>query len=109
MLGSPIHQITSDEGTKMGYWKLYSDKTIKFCPLNKRFPNFITLEKGQTPYNDKDYFILPPTDDLVEKKVNKDKFSLNNSKKQLAKSYLTQKGIKSKVKLIALKKILMEV
>jgi DNA repair exonuclease SbcCD nuclease subunit len=109
MLGSPIHQITSDEGTKMGYWKLFSDKTIKFCPLNKKFPTFITLNKGQKPFNKKDYFILPPVDDLVEKNIKKDKFSLNNSKDKLAKRYLAQKGIKSKIKLTALRKILSEV
>lgn len=109
MLGSPIQQISSDEGTKMGYWKMYSDKTMKFVPLNKKFPVFRTIKHNETAYNDKDYFIRLPADDLVEKKIKKDKFSLNNSKDKLATEYLAQKGIKSKKKLTALKKILSEV
>lgn len=109
MLGSPIQQISSDAGTKMGYWKLYSDKTIKFCPLNKKFPNFIKLKENETPWNDKDYFIEMPPDDLVDNKEGNNKFTLNKSKDKLAKQYLAQKGIKDKGKLKALRKILSEV
>lgn len=108
MLGSPIQQITSDAGTKMGYWKLYSDKTIKFCPLNKKFPTFIKLKENETPWNDKDYFIEMPKDDLVENKKRKKEFNINHSRKKLAKQYLAEKGIKNENKLKALTKILSE-
>lgn len=109
MLGSPIHQISSDEGTEMGYWRLFSDKTIDFISLNGKFPVFRTIKHNETPYNTKDYFIRLPADDLVEKKIKKDKFNLINSRDQLAKEYVAQKGIKSKPKLKALRKILSEV
>lgn len=109
MLGSPIHQISSDEGTEMGYWLIYRDRKPKFISLNDKFPTFKTIKYNQSPSNDKDYFIRLPKDDLAEKKVKKDKFSLNQNRERLAKNYVAHKGIKDKKKLKALKKILSEV
>lgn len=110
MIGSPIQQISSDEGTKMGYWILYSDFKMKFIPLNDKFPEFITLKKGEKPTNKKDYFIpYDEVEDLKNSEANgtESNFSTRLTRKQLAKRYCRQNGIRNKEKIKALINILM--
>jgi DNA repair exonuclease SbcCD nuclease subunit len=109
MLGSPIHQISSDEGTNMGYWIIYRNRKPRFIGLNDLFPVFITIKHDEQVEDTHDYYIRLPKDDLVEKKVKKHKFNVNNDRSQLALSYSKVKGIKNKSKIKALKKILSEV
>lgn len=85
MLGNPIHQDVGDVGNKCGYWKVYDDGTMGFKQMIS-FPQFIRLKKGQTPFNDKDYFI-PYLESLVEEDSQEQKFSLNYSRTRLAKEY----------------------
>lgn len=104
MLGSPIHQIASDEGTEMGYWIIYDDKE-EFVPLTG-YPKFITLKQGETPKEDINYYITKPPALLVNKDSEKKEFSMDKSKKKLAVAYLNREKVKSKSKRKALIKVL---
>lgn len=104
MLGCPIHQDRSNEGHECGYWEVYSSGKLKFKHL-KKYPHFITLQKGETPSNNTDYFINPETV-LVDEENNLGEFSLTLRRDKLAKRYLKIKNIKSKSKLKALINIL---
>lgn len=99
MLGAPLHQDAGDEGTEMGYWKIYSDGTYEFIPLD--FPQFKTGEEK----NDGNYWVNKEVV-LVEEEVEIGEFHINNSRKKLATQYLKKKGIKSKAKKRALIEIL---
>lgn len=98
MLGSPIQQNEGDMGCQMGYYLIYSDFTIKFKPLNGIFPCFRQLNKGEEPYNDKDYFIPYEEEETISTQALSGKFSSTLSSKKLAKRYMKAKGIKSKRK-----------
>lgn len=104
MLGSPIHQTVGDAGVEMGYWEVYSDRTMKFKPL-KAFPKFIRLKKGEIAPDNDNYYIA--YDEVLEdEEVELGEFNINKSKGQLAKKYCKVKGIKSKSKKRALIKVL---
>lgn len=107
MLGSPIHQTAGDTGIEMGYWRVYSDKTMKFIPL-KNYPKFIRLKEGEIkPKDTIDYYIDPEVV-LVDEEVNMGEFNITNSKSKLARSYIALKNIKSKTRKRALIKVLNE-
>lgn len=107
MLGSPIQLDRGQAKEKCGYWKIYEDFTMKFHEL-RNFPKFIYLKKGETAYNDKDFFILP---EAIKEDVeaSKKEFALSNTRKQLAKNYCTLKGVEDREKRIALINVLNEV
>ena len=107
MLGSPIHQIKSDEGTEMGCWLIYDDKQV-FKSFNEYFPTFITPQEEGGEYPAKDYILEMPKKVIVEKDSNKKEFNLSNSRKKLAKSYLNHKKVEDKRKRKALIKTLKE-
>jgi DNA repair exonuclease SbcCD nuclease subunit len=94
MLGSPIHQNRGDVGCKMGYWEIWDDGP-KLRPLNKHFPCFVQLQKGEQPYNDKDYFI-PYEEEVLEEDIVQGEFNVNLSKKKLVSRYFKAKGLKHK-------------
>jgi len=104
MLGSPIHQNLGDEGNENGYWLICDDGTAVFKPLST-FPKFRRLKQGEKPYNDLDYFI-EPTEVLAEESAESNEFSLNNSRKKLAKQYCASTGIKKKAYIRALTHVL---
>lgn len=105
MLGSPIHQIASDRGVKMGYWEIYSDKTMKFVELDK-YPKFRKLKPGKIPpENSKDYWIKPD-EAVVEENIEVGEFNATLSKSKLARRYLRIKDIKNKSRRRALISIL---
>lgn len=104
MLGSPIHQNLGDEGNSCGYWLIYSDGSVKFYNL-KGFPRFRRLKKGEKPTNDIDYWV-EPNEVLEEESESNEEFSLNNSRKQLAKKYCSLNAIKSKRRIRELIKVL---
>lgn len=103
MLGSPIHQISSDR-VKMGYWKIFSDGPPIFYGL-VNYPMFRELEKDQKPDNDKDYFIEYEEKTDIEE-IEKGEFTLDQSRTKLAKKYMKKKGIKDKAKKRALIQVL---
>lgn len=103
MVGSPIHQISSDT-VQMGYWKIFSTQPPKFYGL-VNYPKFITLEKGQKPWNNLDYFI--EYEEAVEiETIKKGEFTLDQSRAKLAKKYMKKKGIKDKARKRALINVL---
>lgn len=107
MLGCPIQQDESNANDKLGYWEIYSDGSAKLIEL-KEYPKFIRLKKGEVaPADTIDYYI--PFDEVLEEEdVEIGEFNLNNSKKELAKSYCRQTKVKSKAKRNALIQILNE-
>lgn len=103
MLGSPIHQISSDRG-EMGYWQIFNDQPPKFVGL-EGFPKFRRLRAGKKPKNDLDYWIEDEEQGKIEK-IEAGEFNVNQSRKKLAKKYLAAKGIKDQGKEKALINIL---
>lgn len=95
MLGSPIHQISSDKGD-MGYWLIFNDRPPKFVGL-AGYPKFVHLEKGQIAPDDKNYYIPFEREEAIEE-VEQGDFNINHSRTKLAKKYMRVKGIKSKIK-----------
>jgi len=57
-IGAPLQQRTSDSGTDMGYWVIYSDLTLTFIKL--KLPQFKYYDNGEEPGNDKDIWIEIP-------------------------------------------------
>lgn len=104
MLGSPIHQTLGDMGTKMGYWIVYEDLSMKFVSLNKKFPVFT----DKPEHKEIDYYI----ENMAQAQVNEvlfkqqDTFDANQNRKKLAEEYMAIKGISNKRKLKALVKAL---
>lgn len=105
MLGCPIHQNAGDINNDCGYWIIYSDKPPQFVKL-EGFPEFRRLKPGETAPKDSIDYYLMPEEVVEESEVETGEFSLNNSKKKLAKRYFKTKGIKNKAKLRALINIL---
>ena len=91
MIGAPYQQRSSDSGTTMGYWEVYSDFTVKFIPYQA--PGFVYYS-GEKPGGD-DYYIEVPSAEKFKKEYQGD-FSNVNDKQSLAKEYCKAKGIESK-------------
>jgi DNA repair exonuclease SbcCD nuclease subunit len=100
MCGSPIHQNLGDEGTKMGYWEIYDDASVKFVHL-KDFPEF---KRGE--YKDDGNYWVEPEVVLAEQVENYGEFHISKSRKKLGYLYCKRKGIKSKQRMRALIHIL---
>lgn len=119
MIGSHMHQITSDAGTKMGYWKIFSDLSMEFVPINHLVPEFVKITSEMLPHFEaygkdqmfdekgfEDYFIYE-TDDIEEdEKTEKVSFHVKKSRKHLSKAYCKEKNITDKKKIKALTSIL---
>lgn len=91
MLGSPIHQVMSDQG-EMGYWRIYNDRPPLFVGLAE-FPRFIKLKEGEKAKDDFNYYI-PPEDVSKIEEIEAGDFNITLSRTKLAKRYLRVKGIK---------------
>lgn len=106
MIGAPLHQRRTDRDSKLGYWELYSDLSMKFKEL-KDFPKFIDVESEDEIKDDGNYYTLIPK---KEENTNKSttKIHRNLSKNKLARQYLRENGIKDKDKSNLLKRILKE-
>src|SRR5882757_1317477 len=96
MLGSPIHQISSDKG-EMGYWQIFNDQDPKFIGLAD-YPKFIHLGKGEKPLADTGDYYIPFEEEGEPEDMEKGNFNLNVSRTKLATRYMKVKGIKSKIK-----------
>lgn len=106
MIGAPYQQRRTDKDSKLGYWELYSDLSMKFKELND-FPKFIDVESEDEIKDDGNYYTLIPK---KEENTNKSttKIHRNLSKNKLARQYLRENGIKDKDKSNLLKRILKE-
>lgn len=91
MIGAPLHQRRTDKDCQLGYWKVYSDLSMKFVPL-RQFPKFVDVESEEGIKDDGNYYTIIPkkTSNLVN---TNHKITKQLSKKALAKRYLKEKGI----------------
>lgn len=95
MVGAPLQQRRTDKSCSLGYWKIYSDMSVKFCPLSF-FPKFIDVDSEDKVKDDGNYYTViskPKEVEVTENKVTRDL-----SKKKLVKEYLKAKGIADKNK-----------
>lgn len=106
MIGAPLQQRRTDRDSKLGYWELYSDLSMKFKELNE-FPKFIDVESDEEVKDDGNYYtIIPKKEEIINKSTTK--IHRNLSKSKLARQYLRENGIKDKDKSNLLKRILRE-
>lgn len=106
MIGAPLQQRRTDRDSKLGYWELYSDLSMKFKEL-KDFPKFIDVEsEDEIKYDGNYYTVIPKKEESINKSTTK--IHRNLSKSKLARQYLREKGIKDKDKSDLLKRILKE-
>lgn len=94
MLGATHQQRRSDMGCKMGYWIIYDDLSLKFYDL--KAPEFKYYDTE--PEDDYHLWIKRPETKKLEKTEQGD-FDVKADKKDLVKSYMKKKGVKSKSKL----------
>lgn len=96
MIGAPYQQRRTDKDCKLGYWKLYSDLSMKFVEL-KGFPKFVDVESEDEIKDDGNYYTVLPKKSSIQVNTNH-QITKQLSKKVLAKRYLKEKGIKDEVK-----------
>lgn len=106
MVGAPLHQRRTDRNCEMGYWKVYSDLSVKFVPLEE-FPRFIDVESEDQVKDDGNYYTVIPPKVAVKTEVQHN-ITKKLSKRRLAKKYLKYKGIHDENKEKLLVKILKE-
>ncbi len=104
MIGCPYQQRRTDNGSKLGYWILYSDLSMKFKELTD-YPKFIDVYDESEIKEDGNYYTVIPK--LSSKSVEtKHKITKQLTKKQLARRYMRQQGDKDKTRLNLLTHIL---
>lgn len=96
MLGSPIHQISSDKG-EMGYWKIFNDQEPKFVGLAD-YPMFVHLREGQEAPKDSIHYYIPFEKEAEIADMEKGDFNMNVSRTKMARRWMKAVGIKSKAK-----------
>ena len=106
MVGAPLHQRRTDRNCEMGYWKVYSDLSVKFVPLEE-FPRFIDVESEDQVKDDGNYYTVIPPKVAVKTELQHN-ITKKLSKRRLAKKYLKYKGIHDENKEKLLVKILKE-
>lgn len=95
MVGAPLQQRRTDKACSLGYWKIYSDMSVKFCPFSF-FPKFIDVDSEDKIKDDGNYYTV--ISKLKEVEVTENKVTRDLSKKKLVKEYLKAKGIADKNK-----------
>lgn len=88
MVGAPMHQRKTDIGCKMGYWKIFSDMSYEFVPLNV-FPEFKIVE--ELPEDDDHFYVLEKKSTKKLKEVgdhNKRDFDSLMNRKKLVNNYM---------------------
>lgn len=101
-VGAPQQQRLTDKDCDMGYWLLYQNLTFEFFPM--KYPKFIELSKGEIPKDNYNFYVYKKGENNKKGESFQDsgEFSINLKKRALAKNYIKEKGIKSKVKRRAL-------
>lgn len=97
MIGAPLQQRRTDKNTKLGYWKIYEDLSMKFVEL-KGFPKFIDVESEEDIKDDGNYYTVVPKQKTSEQVSTNHKITKQLTKTKLAKRYLKEKGIKDEKK-----------
>lgn len=95
MIGAPLQQRRTDKNSKLGYWELYSDMSMKFVELTN-FPKFIDVESEEDIQDDGNYYTVISKEDTQPESENKIHNGL--SKKKLVRLYLKYNNIRDKEK-----------
>lgn len=106
MVGAPLQQRRTDKDCELGYWKVYSDMSVKFHPFRGIFPKFIDVEDDKDVKDDGNYYTVVSKPKVIESKENI--VTRDLSKKNIVKAYLETKGIKNKTKKHILIKLIKE-
>lgn len=96
MMGSPYQQNVGEMGQKRGYWEIYEDLSYKFIPITT-IPTY-QFRDDDNPTVDSSKYILVPRPPKSQE-VSEDglsKFSINQSRKDIAKAYLNVSKEKNK-------------
>ena len=106
MLGAPLQQRFTDEGTAMGYTEVYTDMTYKFKPISG-MPEFITVTTKEEEKGDGNYYRVIDKSKVKAKSNNHVGVIIHKdfSKVKVVNRYLRAKGVKDKEK----KKVLINV
>lgn len=96
MIGAPNQHRRTDSNCELGYWKLYSDLSLTFIPL-EGYPKFIDVENPEDIKEDGNYYTVLPKKSSVSLNT-EHKITKQLSKKTLAKQYMKERGIKDKRK-----------
>lgn len=96
MVGAPYQQRRTDKDCDLGYWKLYSDLSMKFVPL-KKFPRFIDVENDSEIKDDGNYYTVIPKKASITVN-NQHNITKEVSKRTLVKRYMKEKGISDREK-----------
>lgn len=90
MIGAPYQQSRGDRGAKLGYWKIYSDMTMKFVPL-EGYPEFIDVESQDQVGSDQNYYtVITPVE--IPKESQEPVVTRDMSKTKMVKEYLKAIG-----------------
>lgn len=95
MVGAPYQQRRTDRNCEMGYWKIYSDLSVEFVPLDDT-PKFIDVESEDQIKDDGNYYTVIAKPKEIE--VRENKFTKDLSKTKLVREYMRAKQIKDKDK-----------
>lgn len=108
MVGAPLQQRRTDKNCKLGYWKIYSDFTVKFKPF-KDFPKFIDVESEDQIKDDGNFYTVLTSKNHSTGVENTPTITKELSKKSIVRKYMRAKGIKDKRKKNLLLKVIREV
>lgn len=106
IVGATNQQRRTDKNCDMGYWIIYSDLSMKFKSLSRKFPKFIDVENEEDIKDDGNYYTIIPKKNLVATEQRTNKINANLSKTKLARRYMKEKGINDKGKAKLLHKLL---
>lgn len=106
MVGAPIQQRRTDKDCDLGYWKLYSDMSMKFVPL-EGFPKFIDVDSSDDIKDDGNFYTVVSKPISLEV-TRENHITRNLSKKRLVSRYLRKSGIKDPKKKSVLLEIIKE-
>lgn len=95
MIGAPLQQRRTDKDCKLGYWKLYSDLTLEFKPIDE-MPRFIDVTSEDDILDDGNYYTL--ISKVQTENINTNTITRDLSKEKIISKYLKEKGVKDKAK-----------
>lgn len=97
MVGAPLQQRFTDEGSELGYLKIYRDFSVKYISIPTS-PKFITSEEIPDDPEGDYYRTLPNIDKINQSITLQAKVKPSFSKNKMVRQYFREKGIKDKKK-----------
>jgi DNA repair exonuclease SbcCD nuclease subunit len=111
MLGAPQQQNRGDSECEMGYWVLYSDKSLEFIPTN--YPKFKEIKQSKYDTLNPDeklkhyYTVIPNRIEKAKENISGfTQFSKKTDRTKIAKNWAKATGETNKLKIKTLCKIL---